>query len=128
MTQTKRITRPVCDPPDKPLTGRWRFPDPRPGELDFWRIHALALDRLGDVIGWFLPEGVETDDGYWQGLHPDRPILIRVSLLTGKWTEPISGRSGADLVSLVAHLFAISQPKAAAALARKLGANVVAHA
>lgn len=104
------------------------IPAPTPGRLDFHRIHALALDRLDEVIDWFLPIGRETEGAYWEGHHPLRPELVRVSLLTGAWSEPNTGRSGPDLVSLVARLFGMRQGAAAAALARKLKVEVIAHA
>ena len=104
------------------------IPAPTPGRLDFFRIHAYALDRLEDVLAWFLPDGQETPDVHWAGHHPLRPVNVRVNLLTGAWDEPETGRSGQDLVSLVAHLFDMKQGEAAAALARKLKVEVIAYA
>lgn len=103
-------------------------PDPKPGRLDFFRIHALALDRIEDVIDWFLPEGRDVGGAYWEGHHSLRPEMVRVNLLTGAWAEPNTGQSGQDLVSLVAHLFGMKQGAAAAALARKLKVEVIAYA
>jgi hypothetical protein len=103
-------------------------PAPTPGRLDFFRIHALAWDRIDDVIGWFLPEGREVGGAYWEGHHPLRPEMVRVNLLTGAWAEPNTGRSGQDLVSLVAYLFGLKQGAAASALARKLKVEVIAYA
>lgn len=104
------------------------IPAPTPGRLDFFRIHAYAWDRLDDVIAWFLPEGEETPDNHWAGHHPLRPMTVRVNLLTGAWAEPETGRSGRDLVSLVAHLFGMKQGAAAAKLAKKLKIEVIAYA
>ena len=92
-----------------------------PGRLDFYRIHAHALDRLGDVLALLLPDGAETDDARWIGSHPKRPLRISVSLLSGCWEEVDTGRTGPDLVSLVAHLFGIRQGEAARRLAQWLG-------
>lgn len=113
---------------DRPVTGRWEPPPPTPGRLDFWRINALALDRLGDVLTAFLPVGQETEGAYWEGHHPARPIMVRVSLLTGAWAEPDTGRSGRDLVSLTAHLFGLKPGQAAVRLARFINVEVVAYA
>jgi hypothetical protein len=112
---------------DRPLTAPWQPPASTPGRIDFWRINALALDRLGDVVTTFLPVGGETDDAFWEGYHPERPSMVRVSLLTGAWTEPNTGRSGTDIVSLIGHLFGLRQGLAAARLARWLNVEVVAH-
>jgi hypothetical protein len=115
--------------PARPITRPWQPPPPTPGRVDFFRIHALALDRLGDVLMWFLPEGSKTGLGtFWEGHHPTRQLMVRVSLLSGAWAEPDTGASGKDLVSLTAHLFGLPQGKASVALARKLGVAVFAHA
>lgn len=94
-----------------------------PGKIDFFRIHALALDRLGDLLAVLLPTGTETDDARWLGCHPDRPMLVSVSLLSGCWDEPNTGRAGRDLVSLTAHCCGLSQAAAARRLAAWLGAE-----
>lgn len=99
-----------------------------PGRLDYFRIHAYALDRLGDVLAAFLPEGMEQPGACYIGQHPDRPIPVTVSLLTGAWNEPQTGASGRDLVSLVAHLFGFNQAQAARKLARWLNIAAVAYA
>ena len=112
---------------DRPLTVPWQPPPSTPGRLDFWRIHALALDRLADLLAAFLPVGSETADACWEGWHPQRYVLVRVCLLSGAWSEPSTGRSGPDLVSLIAHLFGLRQGAAAARLARWLDVEVVAY-
>lgn len=99
-----------------------------PGRLDFYRINALALDRLGDILDLLLPAGGETPDAYWVGAHSARPMTIRVSLLSGAWEEINTGRTGRDLISLVAHLFGLPQAAAARRLAAWLGASEVRHA
>jgi hypothetical protein len=100
------------------------IPQVQPGRIDFFRIHALALDWLGDLLAAVLPIGTETDDARWQGCHPDRPLLVTVSLLSGCWEECSTGRAGRDLVSLTAHLLGITQAAAARQLAEWLGAEV----
>ena len=98
------------------------------GKLDFFRIHSLTLDRLGDFLTLILPEGSETYDARWLGAHPLRPILVSVSLLSGAWEEPDTGRAGRDLVSLTAYLLGVSQTAAARRLAAWLGASEVRYA
>lgn len=99
-----------------------------PGQIDFFRIHALALDRLGDVLTLLLPDGAETADAFWIGSHPERPKLVKVSLLSGAWEELDSGRTGRDLVSLTANQFGLKQAIAARRLAAWLGADAVRYA
>lgn len=98
----------------------WKRPL-RPGQMDFWRIHAFALDRLDELLELLLPEGAEgiTNRGIvaWTGWHPDRPTIVVVNLLTGAWDEPQTGRGGADLIGLVAHLCGLGQGQAARWLA-----------
>ena len=77
------------------------------------------------VLTLVLPDGAQTDDARWIGSHPERPVLVSVSLLSGAWEEPDTGRTGRDLVSLVAHLFGLSQAQAARRLAADTGAIVV---
>lgn len=87
-----------------PVSRPWEPPAPRLGRIDFWRCHGLALDNLGTLLDRLLPRGGETPcRTYWEGSHPARPLVIRVSLLSGAWTELDTGKSAADLVSLVAH-------------------------
>ena len=114
--------------PTHPITRPWQPPYTSPGQLDFFRIHAYALDRLGDVLATFLPHGAELPGAYYVGSHPDRPILVRVCLLGGAWNEAETGQSGRDLVSLIAHLFGMSQAQAARKLSAWLGIAAVAHA
>lgn len=93
----------------------------RSGQLDFWRTHCFALDRLDELLGALLPSGGKgfTAKGIyaWTGWHPDRPIAVSVCLLTGRWDEPETGKGGGDLVSLAAHLFGVSQLDGARILA-----------
>lgn len=104
-----------------PRGAPWKRPL-RPGGLDFWHIHAHALDQLDDLLGALLPHGAtgrtELGSIAWIGSHPDRPETVQVCLLTGRWNEPRTGRGGPDLVGLVAYLTGESQGTAARWLAR----------
>lgn len=95
---------------------------PRAGGLDFWHIHAHALDQLDDVLGALLPHGAtgrtELGSIAWIGSHPDRPETVQVCLLTGRWHEPGTGRGGPDLVGLVAYLTGQGQGQAVRWLAK----------
>jgi hypothetical protein len=105
---------------------------PRPGLIDFGRIHAFALDRLPELLKLVLPIGTEsaspTGAWVWLGSHPDRPVIVAVNLLTGAWDEPDTGQGGPDLVSLTAHLFGLRPVEAAQRLAAWLGVEARRHA
>lgn len=109
----------------------WKRPL-RPGGLDFWRIHAFALDFLPELLAVLLPEGARTITGggadAWVGWHPDRPEPIAVCLLGGAWDEPGTGAGGRDLVGLVAHLTGQGQGQAARWLAGFCGIEGRRHA
>lgn len=87
------------NPPRRPV---------RPGGIDFVRLHALALDRLDDLLADMLPEGsdVVTADGWiaWRGRRPGHASPVDVDLLIGRWDQYDTGRGGHDLVSLRAFL------------------------
>jgi hypothetical protein len=104
---------------------------PMPGQIDFGRVHAFALDRLSELLVLVLPIGTEspspTGAWVWLGSHPDRPIIVAINLLTGAWDEPTTGHGGRDLVSLVAHLFALRPVEAACRLAAWLGVEARRH-
>jgi hypothetical protein len=124
----------VAGPRFRDAADTWT-PQPRavpPGGIDFHRLHCLALDRLPELLALLLPEGQEggTAAGAWawHGWHPLRPELVQVCLLGGTWTEPNTGRSGRDLVSLYGHMFGVGNGRAARMLAEWLGAEVRAYA
>ena len=104
---------------------------PAPGELDFARINAWALDRLGDLLRLTAPLGRRetTPAGaiVWQGFHPARPLIVQVCLFTGAWAEPVTCKGGRDLVSFAAHVFGLSPGAAARRLAAWLGIEAVRH-
>ena len=97
----------------------------RPGDIDFWRIHAFGLEVLDELLSILLPIGAEgfTTLGSlaWIGSHPDRSTVVAVNLLTGAWDDPVIGAGGPDLISLVAHLAGIGQGQAARWLAEWCG-------
>ncbi len=100
--------------------------------IDFYRLHALALDRLDELLAVILPEGHE-GGGWggrwcWIGAHPLRPERVEVCLLIGCWNEPNTGAAGLDLVSLYSHVFGVSPGRGAHLLAEWLGAEVRAYA
>ena len=103
-----------------------------PGGIDFFRLNALALDRMDELLRDILPDGHEgpTDAGHWawHGSHPQRRELVQVDLMVGAWTEPNTGKSGKDLLSLCAHLFGVSNGRAAHLMADWLDVGVRAHA
>lgn len=109
-----------------------RHPGVPPGSLDFFRLHALALDRLDELLAFILPEGHEgpTASGRWVwfGHHPQRPELVTVCLLTGAWSEPNAGCGGRDLVSLYGHVFGVSPGRAYHMMAEFLDVDAVAYA
>jgi hypothetical protein len=108
---------------------RRRRPRSVQGRIDFFRIHALALDRLAEVIAVILPIGEEGPSARgrwcWRGHHPNRPAVVQVCLLAGAWYEPDSGRGGVDLVSLYSHMFGVKNSRAAAMLADLLDCDLV---
>jgi hypothetical protein len=103
----------------------WDRPVPV-GRIDFWKVHAYGLDRLDELIGCLLPDGdlVENDTA-WRGRLDDRSPWIIVSLLSGAWSDPASGRRGDDLVSLVAHVLRMKPGRVAIRLGVLLGIEAV---
>jgi hypothetical protein len=103
-----------------------------PGGINFFRLHALALDRLEELLDDILPNGFEgpscEGNWCWHGSHPNRPELVLVCMLGGGWSEPNTGKSGKDLVSLYGRIYGVSNGRAAHLLAEWLNADVVAHA
>ena len=100
----------------------WQPQAAKPGQIDFRRIHAFALDRLPKLVAHILPDGRE-QAGFggarwcWVGSHPQRPEMVEVCLLIGAWSEPNSGRAGRDLCSLYANMFGVSAGRGAHMLA-----------
>ena len=97
------------------------------GEIDYWRVHAHALDRLGTVLAVFLPGGEPTPRVCYVASHPHSGSRIEVSLLSGRWWDAGAGKQGRDLVSLVAHITGLTMPRAATKLARHAGVEARRH-
>lgn len=144
MFRTGKATYPLTENPEFWSAANAEFrrrlfpngePGPRapiPGQIDFGRIHAFALDRLPELLKLVLPIGTEcaspTGAWVWLGSHPDRQIIVAVNLLTGAWDEPVTGHGGHDLVGLVAHLFGLRPIEAARRLAAWLGVEARRYA
>jgi hypothetical protein len=120
---------------EKWMAGRlsWQPRPARPGQIDFHRIHAMALDHLAELIAHILPNGRE-QTGFggarwcWVGSHPQRPEMVEVCLLIGAWNEPNSGRAGRDLCSLYSHMFGVSAGRGAHMLAEFCGLELRQYA
>jgi hypothetical protein len=96
------------------------------GQVDFWRVHAYALDRLDDLLAAVLPHGDFTEDGTWRGRNDEHGHWIEVSF-SGNWHDALASKRGHDLVGLVAHIYRMSRRRAAIRLARLLGIGAVRH-
>ena len=67
------------------------------GQVDWWRVHAYALDRLDELLSRSLPDGQFTDNGTaWRGRHDEAAPW---SLLAGTWSEPATGKRGSESAS-----------------------------
>jgi hypothetical protein len=98
------------------------------GQIDYFKVHAYALDRLDELLGTVLPDGDFTDNGTaWRGRHDERAHWITVSLLSGEWFDPIARKRGNDLVGLIADVYRMSRRRAAIRLAQQLGIEAVRH-
>ena len=98
------------------------------GEIDYWRVHAFALDRYGELLSRVLPLG-DFSDCYttWRGRHDERGNWITVSLLSGAWSDPTARKYGSDLVGLIAHIYRLTSRRAAIRLGQWLGIEAVRH-
>jgi hypothetical protein len=96
------------------------------GQVDWWRVHAWALDWIDELLEIVLPDGELIDGGtVWRGRHdPQSPWFI-VTLLSGAWSEPASGRRDDDLIGLVARVYRLPMRRAAIKLAQLLGIEAV---
>lgn len=98
------------------------------GEIDFWKVHAYALDRYGELLSRVLPLG-DFSDCYttWRGRHDKRGNWITVLLLSGAWSDPTARKYGSDLVGLIAHIYRLTPRRAAIRLGQWLGIDAVRH-
>lgn len=92
--------------------------------LDFKQVAAVALGRVDDVLGHWLPDGKRQGSEYL-AKNPRRTDnstgSFSVNLTTGAWADFATDDKGGDLVSLVAYLESCSQGQAAKPLAAFLG-------
>lgn len=100
----------------------------RAGGIDYFRLHALGLDRIDELVREWLPDGSEiaTDTGWiaWRGRRLGLASPVDTDLLTGRWDQPASGRGGHDLVSLRAFIDGTRMGRAARDLAAWLKAGL----
>jgi hypothetical protein len=95
-----------------------------PRRIAFRRIADAALSRAGLIALRWLPNG-RREGAEWVSTNPTRDDRRRgsfkVNLSTGKWGDFATGDRGADLVSLAAYLFKLSQADAALKVADMIG-------
>jgi len=101
----------------------------RVGEIDWWHVHAHALDRIDELLPRILSGREAADDEVtWRGRHDATGPPIEVSLLTGRWFDHTAHKRGYDLVSLFAHIYRMPPRRAALALAEWCGTEAIRHA
>jgi putative DNA primase/helicase len=95
--------------------------------IDFDGINAVALRSARQLLQELLPGGKFQGDEYVvrNPLRNDQhPGSFKINCKTGEWSDFAIGKSGGDLISLVAYLRGISQVDAARELAAKVGIPV----
>jgi hypothetical protein len=92
--------------------------------IAFRRIADAALGRADAIVRRWLPDG-RREGAEWVCRNPTRNDRhcgsFKVNLTTGKWGDFATGDRGADLVSLAAYLFKLSQADAALKVADMVG-------
>jgi hypothetical protein len=95
-----------------------------PRKIAFRRIAEAALGRADTIVRRWLPDG-RREGAEWVCRNPTRDDRRRgsfkVNVKTGKWGDFATGNRGADLVSLAAYLFKLSQAQAALKIADMIG-------
>ena len=92
--------------------------------IDFDGINAVALRSARQLLQELLPGGKFQGDEYVvrNPLRNDQhPGSFKINCKTGEWSDFAIGKSGGDLISLVAYLGGTSQVDAARELAAKVG-------
>jgi hypothetical protein len=98
------------------------------GAIDYYKVHAYALDRLHEVLCHVLPLHELIDNGAkWRGCRGGRSPIFEVSLLSGEWQCPTLKKRGTDLVGLVACAFTLRRSRAAILLAQELDIEARRH-
>lgn len=95
--------------------------------IDFDGINAVALRSAPQLLQELLPGGKFQKDEYVvrNPLRNDQhPGSFKINRKTGEWSDFAIGKSGGDLISLVAYLRGISQVDAARELAAEVGIPV----
>ena len=95
--------------------------------IDFDGINAVALRSARQLVQELLPGGKFQGDEYVvrNPLRNDQhPGSFKINCKTGVWGDFAIGKSGGDLISLVAYLGGIGQVDAARELAAKFGMPV----
>jgi hypothetical protein len=95
--------------------------------IDFDGINAVALRSARQLLQELLPGGKFQGDEYVvrNPLRNDQhPGSFKINWKTGEWSDFAIGKSGGDLISLVAYLRGISQGDALRELAAKVGIPV----
>jgi hypothetical protein len=94
--------------------------------IAFRLIADAALERAPLIVLQWLSSG-RRDGAEWVCRNPTRNDQHRgsfkVNVRTGKWGDFATGDRGADLISLAAYLFRLSQAEAALRVADMLGIN-----
>jgi hypothetical protein len=99
------------------------------GQVDYWRVHAYALDRILELLPKALPWDADIIDHHtaWRGRHDKCSNWITVSLMTGRWFDSTASKRGDDLPGLIAHVYRMSRRRAAIRLAAMLGIEALRH-
>jgi hypothetical protein len=92
--------------------------------IAFRRIADAALARADAIVRRWCPDG-RREGAEWVCRNPTRDDRRRgsfkVNVVTGIWGDFATGDRGADLVSLAAYLFKLSQAAAALKVADMIG-------
>jgi hypothetical protein len=95
-----------------------------PRRIAFRRIADAALGRADAIVRRWLPDG-RRQSAEWVCRNPTRDDRrlgsFKVNVATGKWGDFATGEAGADLISLAAYLFKLSQGEAALKVADMIG-------
>ena len=94
--------------------------------IAFRRIADAALGRADAIVRRWLSDG-RREGAEWVCRNPmrndRRPGSFKVNVTTGKWGNFATGDRGADIVSLAAYLFTLSQAEAAIRVAEMIGVD-----
>jgi hypothetical protein len=97
-----------------------------PRRIAFRQLANTALDHADTLARRWLPDG-QREGHEWVCRNPRRDDRHRgsfkVSLRTGKWADFATEDRGADLISLGAFLFDLSQTQAALKIADMIGVS-----